>query len=677
MKLIQYLSNVNNKINEYAKRYSQPYNTFAIFGLITYPLYYLIWRITDAKSYDSLTLRIISILLCLGLALKKYWPKELQKFIPIYWYLTLLICLPYYFTILLFKNNLSYNWSMNAMTIIVLCFLLLEPIPLAIILFLGISLGLLTFILMGGEFYFQSQQMFLLITYSSVLLFGGLFSYRKDQLRAAEEQLKRNEAKRLKLKNKAQLIQLKTQETFNTIAAQVAHDIRSPLSTLLMIVKNCTQIPERERISLREAAVNIGDIAYHLLNQYQFNHAGELIPSAEESQPLFVSAALLQILSDKKYQYHSKGIKFENKFNEASQFAFIKICPSDFNRMISNLINNAVDSIEGDNGCITLYLSASNEWVKISVSDNGKGMNAKLLKTIESKIAVSSGKDRGHGIGLTQVRSALEKSLGEMSIQSTLGKGSSITLTFPRITTPHWIADVIKVNAEGFIIILDDDTSIHRAWDLRFTHTLEKFPSIEIKHFINGYKALEFIQTLSLSLKNKCLLLTDYELLNQKMNGLKIIQKARIPHSILVTSHYADGEIKDAAARLSCKILPKQLASEIPILVNESAKTLQNPDLILIEDNENFAKTLINFVFCDKNVAYFTKPEDLAPKLDTYPKKTPIYLDNQFNSGITGLEFAKKLYKHGFTNLNLLTAEKLDQRLIPSYLKVINKTDFV
>ena len=109
------------------------------------------------------------------------------------------------------------------------------------------------------------------------------------------------EAQKLKLENETHQVQLQEQEKFTKIANQVAHDIRSPLASLLMIIKACTDIPEDERISLREAAISIDDIANNLLNRYQQEDDAAI--KVEERQAILVSARLLQILADKKYQY--------------------------------------------------------------------------------------------------------------------------------------------------------------------------------------------------------------------------------------------------------------------------------------------------------------------------------------------------------------------------------------
>ena len=99
----------------------------------------------------------------------------------------------------------------------------------------------------------------------------------------------------------AERLKQESQEKFTRLANQVAHDIRSPLASLLMIVKSCEHIPEADRIALREAATSISDIANHLLHQYEKREFG--LEETEERQAMLVSMALLEVLTAKKYQY--------------------------------------------------------------------------------------------------------------------------------------------------------------------------------------------------------------------------------------------------------------------------------------------------------------------------------------------------------------------------------------
>lgn len=377
----------------------------------------------------------------------------------------------------------------------------------------------------------------------------------------------RKEKEELRLENELHKQALDQQEKFTKLAAQVAHDIASPTAALSMLVNACDDIPEEARLLLRNTATRINDIACNLLAQYQSHRTHVSTPTVKED--VLLSANILQILAEKKLQYAHRAIVFDYQSNQISNFAFIKISISDFKRMLSNVINNAVDAISIDEGQITVVLDSVDDSIKITVNDNGKGMPQEIVNKILNNINVTAGKVDGHGIGLMQVRETLQNSQGSLSIESIINQGTKVTLTFPRIVTPAWLVEEIVFAPQDIIVILDDDKSIHRAWNSRFIPILKNYPGIKIKHFEEGAQALEFIQSMAPMDQQRILLLTDYELLKQELNGLDVIEQSQISHSILVTSHYANAKIRERAEKIGSKVLPKQLAAEISIKIKQ------------------------------------------------------------------------------------------------------------
>lgn len=482
------------------------------------------------------------------------------------------------------------------------------------------------------------------------------------------------EAESLKIENETQKILIEEQEKFAKLANKVAHDIRSPISTLTSLVKECRQIPEDRRIALREAAIGIGDIANHLLQQYEKEEKDPA--KIEERELILVSMTLLEILTRKKYEYKALTIKFDHHFEANSYFAFIKIGPSAFKRTLSNLINNAVDALENTGGKVDLTLEANNEWVKIKICDNGKGMPKEVKDKIMNKTAVTQGKKEGHGIGLTQVWETLDNNHGELHIDSESGKGTSITLAFPRMSPPAWFAEEIILHSDDLVVILDDDTSIHSAWRMRFEGILNETHSIQLKHFEQAHEGLEFVNALPALEKAKVFLLTDYEFLEQELNGLHVIARSGIKRSLLVTSHYANLLIQADAMKRGTKILPKQLASEIPITIVEKTSEANVPivDLIIVDDDPTFTNTLVRYVFRGLKVEVFNDPHYFLEQVARFPKSTKIYLDNNYDHFYqSGIDIAKELHELGYERLYLLSGDYFAKGELPDYLTAIPK----
>lgn len=274
-------------------------------------------------------------------------------------------------------------------------------------------------------------------------------------------------------------------------------------------------------------------------------------------------------MSEKKAQYSDQPVQFEILIADETQFAFTKLQASQFRRAISNVINNAVDAVgQQNNHLVTLKLTANAESITVTVRDNGKGMPASAVEKMLKRQSFTEGKQHGHGLGLQQVWDTLDHNQGVMRVESIPGKGTSIHLTFPRIEAPNWIAQKIHLMPNTIVVILDDEESIHGAWDTRFAQYLRTYSSLHVHHFKQGRDAVAFLGMLSPDDKARVVFLSDYELLRQPKNGLQIIEESGIKNTVLVTSYYAKPQIRDKAIDLNVKILPKQMASVVPIEVD-------------------------------------------------------------------------------------------------------------
>ena len=351
------------------------------------------------------------------------------------------------------------------------------------------------------------------------------------------------------------------------------------------------------------------------------------------------------------------------------------------------MINNAIEALPETNGTIEVKLRHSREWITILIDDNGKGIPRHILDKINNKEIVTYGKKNGHGLGLTVVRDMVERNHGEFEISSCIKEesytdsGTVMKLSFPRATTPDWIAETINLTKNDIVVILDDDKSIHGGWDSRLNHILEKIPSITVKHYTDGTEALNFINGLSSKDKENVYLLSDYELIGQKFNGLEIIAQAKVKRHMLVTSHSANVKVRHAAQQSAVKILPKELVYLVPIkVVQEKVKGEVHAHMVFVDDMAPFTRDLIVNYYSHLITESYTNPMEFLDEVDKYSKDTQFILDNMYNMEdntlypIDGLEIARRLYQKGYTKLILLSGE---EHGTPEYLKLVLKTDQV
>lgn len=462
----------------------------------------------------------------------------------------------------------------------------------------------------------------------------------------------------------------KAKKDLYKIAEQVAHDIRSPVAAILMLARECVEIPETQRVTLRNAANRIQDIANVILHRYgSKNKASEY-----DTQPILVSAAILSLVSEKRAEYKDKKIEFSCEPGD-SCFSFILANLVGFKRIMSNLVNNAVEAIQEKNGKITISVQNNLDQVVISIVDTGCGISKDKIQQITLSEDGVTDKLDGHGIGWSQAKAFLKLNDSTFSIESIVGAGTKIDLIFKSTPMPVWFTGEIKIKKNSDVIVLDDDTSIHGAWNALFFDILKANPDITLTHFTDSKECMEYIH--GHAHPEKITFLADYELINQPMNGLDVIAQIKNHQSVLVTSHYEDNDIIKRAILLNTKILPKLLAPNVKISLCSdivSSDSQGRADLVLLEDTQEIS-SVITYLYKRKNkhiIVHHTVYE-LLENIHQYSLDTKICLDYNLSCPVNGIDVAKLLHKKGYRNIYLASGFDFKKGDLPDYIQVLDK----
>jgi len=98
-------------------------------------------------------------------------------------------------------------------------------------------------------------------------------------------------------------------------------------------------------------------------------------------------------------------------------------------RVIENLVSNAVDSLDGKNGTVTVSTERGKRTVRIAVSDTGRGMSkAELDRAFDDFYTTKPG---GTGLGLSIVRRLVLDSSGTLKVETEPGEGSTFIVEIP------------------------------------------------------------------------------------------------------------------------------------------------------------------------------------------------------------------------------------------------------
>lgn len=269
----------------------------------------------------------------------------------------------------------------------------------------------------------------------------------------------------------------------------------------------------------------------------------------------------------------------------------IKIDPRQIDQILVNLAVNARDAISGngklviETGNITLKTKNCNgcnkpimgDFVILSVSDNGYGMDEDTLVNIFEPFFTTKEEGKGTGLGLSTIHGIVHQNDGHIRVFSKPGVGSHFKIYFPRIQdTAGKVKKVRRETADTSgteTILLVEDQEVVRRLVLRIL----KNKGYKIIEADSGTKALDIIETTKVKID---LLLTDVVM--PKMNGRELYDhlKGIIPGlNVLYMSGYTEetiarhGILNEKTEFIQKPFHPDDLAIRIREILNEPGRT--------------------------------------------------------------------------------------------------------
>ena len=204
------------------------------------------------------------------------------------------------------------------------------------------------------------------------------------------------------------------------MAKETAHQIGTPLSSLigwieLLKAENVAESTTQEIEKDIERLQTITD---------RFSKIG----SEPKLENLDIIAATKETIDYLQSRF-SKQVVFTFQAPELPIFVLFNATLHSWT--IENLVKNAIDAMKGK-GNLDLVMEQDGEWIQIKVSDTGIGIPKKQFKTIFEPGFTT--KKRGWGLGLSLTKRIVEEyHKGRIKVvQSGIGKGSTIQLSYKK-----------------------------------------------------------------------------------------------------------------------------------------------------------------------------------------------------------------------------------------------------
>ena len=237
---------------------------------------------------------------------------------------------------------------------------------------------------------------------------------------------------------RASAVQVKDAErraTLGDVSRQVNHDIKNGLTPIRNVFRHLAQLtranPEQLPEVFRERQETLeSSIAY--LESLATNYA-RLTPRVER-RPCRVAEIVRSVVADCHRPDQVADVRMD-----LSGDAVVTGDPVSLRRILENLVMNAIDSLDGRSGSVTVSSSVDREEdgqrvVRLVVSDTGVGMSNDQKNRVFDDFYTT--KENGTGLGLSIVRRLVMDLDGSISVESRPGTGSRFVVRIPQAGTP-------------------------------------------------------------------------------------------------------------------------------------------------------------------------------------------------------------------------------------------------
>lgn len=256
------------------------------------------------------------------------------------------------------------------------------------------------------------------------------------------------------------LMQTERLRTLGEVSAAVLHDLNQPVMAVSMSAEQLHELSRiaptlyrlaagdmsplnaEERATLRQLGEDIHELASSLATcatfmsdlmkqMKQFQRHDTIPPASGDVAPLPAIKLALTMCRGGSMSSGSKLV-----YEGPSDLPRIRATSTDLIQIFVNLVRNAQQALEEHglaHGTIVVRSVVDTGRLTFSVSDDGPGIPSEVLAKLGTPFYTT--REAGTGLGVAQVKRLVGRLGGELSIDSTIGKGTTATFTLPTLET--------------------------------------------------------------------------------------------------------------------------------------------------------------------------------------------------------------------------------------------------
>lgn len=215
---------------------------------------------------------------------------------------------------------------------------------------------------------------------------------------------------------------------------KIAHDIKTPLSTIALNLKSIQLNLEKSGIENQEISKDI-DAAKNEIDRIK-NLTKDFLKFVDLEKPSFQVLSVDDVIFQSLKRFDplkSNDLRIDYKSNDKNTSVWAD--PRQIELVIHILVENSIDAMKGkgliliETDLVQNLASINEDMVQISVTDNGSGIGKEFLdKIFEPHFST---KNDGTGMGLAFAKKIIEDHKGEIDLHSREGFGTTFKFTLP------------------------------------------------------------------------------------------------------------------------------------------------------------------------------------------------------------------------------------------------------
>lgn len=230
-------------------------------------------------------------------------------------------------------------------------------------------------------------------------------------------------------RSEARLRRSESLASMTTMAAGIAHEIKNPLAAMQIHLQLLRKAFSRKgSLTLDEAEryISVLDEEIEHLNGIAVDFLFAVRPMNVQLKKQRLESVLQSLDDFVRPELEEHGIVFT--LDVAHFLPQLMLDEKYLRQALLNMVKNAMNAME-KGGRLTIRAYSDGDYVKIGVSDTGCGIDREHLAKIFEPYFTT--KASGTGLGLTLVYKIVKEHGGEISVESTVGKGTDFTISLP------------------------------------------------------------------------------------------------------------------------------------------------------------------------------------------------------------------------------------------------------